>query len=169
MEIMGLAVIVILLALGMFFVTKFTVLDTSRPSSTVTSEQKKIASSFILSFLNSHTDCGQSTFTDVVLEMQELPNTNLVCPDSNITRYVRDSVRFMLNETKNMAFYDYKVSIVFPTRAPIVTSQLNGVNQIVLIDKNCSLHQNEEPVEQPIPGDYSSSGDYLAVRMSICY
>lgn len=105
MEIMGLAIIVILITLGVLFA--LTTLQ--QEDSTIESEfeQKNLASGFLHTFLGVSTPCAQSTIQDLFFDCAR--QGGIVCaPEDdpwkkgralNACRYVNETASYILNQT----------------------------------------------------------------------
>lgn len=153
---MGLAVIVILLALGIFFITKFTLIKTG-PSEAQTFQQKQLSGAFVNTLLNSNIVCGRSTvtFTRMVQDMENPSSSLLECVP--LKDYFESSVRQILNRTLDEWHYKYDFSIIYPSAA------VDAVN--ININKDCPQTAEFETYNQPIPSDY---GTAILVKMRIC-
>ncbi len=156
---MGLAVIVILLAVGMFFVTKFS-LGTQQPAQAVSTQMKQTAVGFVNTLLNTDAGCsGTATFSKLLEEMAAPEYTVLECakdPD-----YFTENAMSILDKTLNMWGYKYKLTVYYPPNAPSPPS-----NGVIEINHECAENMQEEAAPPfPIPTDY---GD-IRVIMKICY
>ncbi len=155
MEIMGLAVIVILLAVGMFFVAKFS-LSKGKQAEEVTFQQRQIATGFVNTLLTTDAGCANSNanFARLIEELIEPEYSTLVCGTDTLEEYFISSVEDILNNTLDVWGYKYKLSIVFPERSNI------------MIEKGCEGTTQEEAAPIfPIPTDYG----VIRVVMKICY
>jgi len=158
MEMMGLAVIVILLTLGMFFVVKFTLLK--EPSDQVqTFQQRQIASGFLSTLLTSNAGCGgTSTFARLV---EEIPNefSLLNCQNTDLEDYFGDSVTIILGKTLDVWNFKYEFFVLFPLGVPDYVEDIK-------INNECdeTLLQAESKTF-PIPSDYG----IIRVGLKICY
>ena len=159
MEIMGLAVIVILLAVGMFFVTKFS-LGTQQPIQAASSQMKQTATGFVNTLLSTDAGCGgTATFSKLLEEMAAPEYTILECAkdpgafETNVTQ--------ILNKTLNIWGYKYKLTVYYPPNAPSPPN-----NGVIEINNECAEDMDEEAAPPfAIPTDY---GD-IRVIMKICY
>ena len=161
MEIMGLAVIVILLALGMFFVSKFS-LGTQQPAQAASSQMKQAAIGFVNTLLNTDADCGgTATFSKLLEEMAAPEYSTLACEGGTLEDYFNSKVTSILDKTLNMWGYKYKLTVYYPAGA--LSPPDDGV---IEINHECAENMQEEAAPPfPIPTDY---GD-IRVIMKICY
>jgi len=156
MEMMGLAVIVILLALGMFFILRFTILQD--PSiATQTFQQRQIASTFVSTLLSSNAGCsGSTTFAKLIEDIPDEQLSLLNCGNGELlSTYYQNEVDYILNQTLSTWGYAYNLTVLFPSSAnkdPISVSQ------------NCPTLQEETKIF-PILSDYGT----IRVLMKICY
>jgi hypothetical protein len=155
MEMIGLAVVVILLALGIFFVTKFT-LFREAPEQVPSFQRRQLVSSFTSTLLSSNAGCDSATFTDLLEEMQNT-FTSLNCGTDLRTHFIASTGK-ILNETLNNWGYTYKLEVRFDT-----DSVLDIVDEL---DNGCSTKPQSEFKLFPIPSRY---GPDVRVIMKICY
>ncbi len=160
MEIMGLAVIIILLALGMFFVAQFTLFK-EKPTAAQTFQQRQLASNFISTLLSSNADCpgSSATFTDLI---EEMPNTftNLPCPIP-LDKYFESKVKDILIQTLDIwgeGRFTYNLTVVFPQGVPPDIED-------IAISNGCPPTSQQETKIFPIPSDFGT----ILVQMKICY
>ena len=159
---MGLAVIVILLAVGMFFVTKFS-LSSQQPTEVANSQMKQVAIGFVNTLLSTDANCGgTATFSRLLEEMSAPEYTILACavdPDAFKTKATQ-----ILDKTLNMWGYKYKLTVYYPPNAPY--SLIKPNEGVIEINHECLETMDEEAAPPfPIPTDY---GD-VRVIMKICY
>ncbi len=158
MEIMGLAVIVILLSLGLFFITRFSITNPSQ-NQAQSFQQKQLAASFINTLLSTSANCtGPASFTDLIVEMADPESSLLTCPDGGLYQHFNTTVMPLLSQTLDRWNYKYQLDILYPLAAP------NGHD--VSISGNCTTTSQSESYTQPIPT--TDSGTIL-VKMKICY
>jgi hypothetical protein len=158
MEIMGLAVIVILLAVGMFFVAKFSLLK-ERPSEVQSFQQSQIASTFVSTLLSTNAGCASSTatFTKLIEDLVQPQYSLLQCGSGELQPYFEDSVRQILSETLDVWGYAYQFAVIFP---PGATDAEN-----IVIEKDCQTTQQEETKTYYVPSDLGT----IRVQMKLCY
>lgn len=166
MEIMGLAVIVILLALGMYYVAKFTVFKT-QPTTSQTSRQREIATGFVNTLLNTNAGCTGSSanYAKLIEQMVQPQYSNINGCTGSLSDHFKTSVRRILSQTLDLWGYKYKLSLIFPNS---VKTQGGNVQDIDIDDPTngcATLPQQEAAPPFPIPTDY---GD-VRVIMKICY
>lgn len=95
MEIMGLAIIIILMGLGLLFVVQYTF---KKPLPTVTSAKESIlAANFLHTLLNTNTDC-QKLLMKEVLQACAL-GTVINCPDTTSCTYAKNHLKELLEKT----------------------------------------------------------------------
>jgi hypothetical protein len=114
MEIMGLAIIVILVALAMLFVVQFIVLrQPSEIKKTFT--HKEMAANTVNTLLSTTTNCRQLSISQLVQDCAE--GGYLICPDdpnnpnSNSCTYSRDIIQQILAATLDEWNKDYYLTI----------------------------------------------------------
>jgi hypothetical protein len=155
MEIMGLAVIVIFLALGMFFVAKF-MLKPDSTSQTQSFQQAQLATNFVNTLLATKANCS-GTIINFNTILEEIPNedfTRYKCGDGKLSEYFNTSVRYILNQTLEEWRYYYEMNVIFP----------GGVDPIK-IEYGCLPTMQNDYKLYPLPSDYG----VIKVEMKICY
>ena len=160
MEIMGLAVIVILLTLGIFFVTKFTVLrQQSAPQKTFQFSQ--VTTGFVSTLLNTNAGCGGSTTLGKVLS--EIPTQDISFIDCGkpLYQYFNETTSYLLNQTLDKWYYAYEFSAIFPKGATIN----NGPIPKLVIRNRCPEGSQKQATVFPVRSDQGP----IQVTMSICY
>lgn len=164
MEIMGLAVIVILLALGMFFVAKFS-LGKPQTTQAASSQMRQTAIGFVNTLLNTDAGCGgTATFSKLLEEMAAPEYSILVCGTGTLEEHFETSVTDILSKTMDIWGYKYKLDIEYDNRAPRVG--IDKLPKIIEINHECAEDMQEEAAPPfPIPTDY---GDIIVI-MKICY
>lgn len=161
MEIMGLAVIVILLAIGIFFITKFTLLK-EQPSQAQSYQQKQVASSFLSTLLSSNAGCpgSSATFSDLIEELTNPQFSSLICGDGTLTlrEYFNSAVSSILNQTLDVWGHKYELDVIFPST---VSSDVENI----VMNRGCLPTSQIDPSSYYIPSDYGT----IKVQMKICY
>ena len=163
MEIMGLAVIVILLAIGMFFVTKFS-LGTQQTSQAATSQMRQTAIGFVNTLLNTDAGCeGVATFSKLLEEMAAPDYSMLDCAKDPL--YFETAVKSILDETVDRWGYKYKLLVYYSKDSPRVKD--NELSDVIEIRHPECLENMEEETAPAfaIPTDYKD----IRVIMTICY
>jgi hypothetical protein len=155
MEMMGLAVIVILLAMGMFFMTKFS-LTPAKASTEELDKQEEMTTTFTNTMLGSDANCSSPiTFGRLIDEMTD-SYTSIYCGQDELIVHFNNSVRYLLNKTLDQWDYKYNLTIDFPSAT--------GLPQYS-IDHGCVDTQQEKTAFFPIP---SKSGGTIFVKMKVC-
>ena len=91
MEIMGLAIIIILLMLGMIFLVKFMILDEKRSIKSDFS-RKQVAQNFLNAMLITNVkSCNDATVSQIITECIE-QGSNIVCDTGGSCEYLRSSL-----------------------------------------------------------------------------
>lgn len=159
MEMIGLAVIVILLALGMFFVTKFSLSRPTTISQTQSFQQQEVASRFVNTLLNTNANCsGSATFSNLLEEIARPGTYILSCPTSDsIEKYFNESVKYLLNQSVDIWAYKYDFTVRFPPMA--------GYG-VIDINRNCTSDLEKDAAPPfVIPAEIGP----IRVIMAICY
>ena len=156
---MGLVVIVVLLALGMFFLTKFTLLEEKSPVKAA-SQNKQLASNFLNTLLYANAGCGESgaTFRKLIDDIETPDFSLLQCGEGSLDEYFNETVTGLLNETLGTwgdKYNKYELVVQFPTAAQV---------DDIVISHECDT-VNSEPASYPFTGDL---GDII-VTLRICY
>ena len=159
MEMIGLAIIVILLALGMYFVSKFTLSKPQELSQTQSLQLKLVGVSFINTLLSTEANCtGSVTFTTLLQNIADPTSTGiLTCPNSNIEQYFNQSVTRVFADTLDVWNYKYEFNVNFPA---------GSQRPRISINHGClpTLQAESSPIF-PIPTDVGP----VRVQMKICY
>jgi hypothetical protein len=159
MEMIGLAVIVILLALGIYFITRFSLSQPQELSQTQSLQQRQVSVSFINTLLSSDANCaGSVTFTTLLQNIADPSSTGiLTCPDEDIVEYFNQSVIGIFEETLDVWNYKYEFSVIFPA---------GSLKDKITINHLCTevLQAESSPIF-PIPTDRGA----IRVQMKICY
>jgi len=155
MEIMGLAVIVILLALAMFFVTKFTLFK-QESGQELSFQQSQAAIGFVNTLLNTNSGCESASFTKLIEEMATPRYSILSCGEETLEEHYISSVTYILSQTMDLWGYKYELKVSFP---------LASEKEDIIIQKDCeNAVQQEAAPPFPIPTDYG----IVIVIMKIC-
>jgi hypothetical protein len=161
MEILGLAVIVVLVLLGMFFLTKFTLFEQPQ-SQTQSVQRSQIATNFVSTLLNSKANCSNSaTFIDLIDDLEEPTYSSLECggmTSDGLVNYFNETVSSILNQTLGKWGYLYEFTVIFPAAV-----RPNG-KDILITNTVCGSKQ-EQPAIYPIPGNLGN----IIVTLKICY
>lgn len=105
-EVMGLAVIVVLVALGLFFVIALSLNnDPEQPKQEFTNSQ--LAKNFLTSFVRSDTPCG--SMADLIQDAAV--QNNLQCNGVSSKEYVNQTAAYYLEQTLDVWGYTYNFSI----------------------------------------------------------
>jgi hypothetical protein len=158
MEMMGLAVIVILLALGMFFVARFALLK-EKPSEAQTFQQSQIATSFVSTLLSSDAGCDTpASYTKLIEDMSEPQFSLLDCGPDGLVEHFNQSVYLILNRTLDIWDYSYQLAI----RYPLAAKDSPG---LLTFSKGCERPLQEETKTYYIPSDFGT----ITIQMKLCY
>lgn len=119
MEIMGLAIIVVLLILGMLFAVKFILF---KPATTYRGEytQTQLAANILNSILNTNTGCFQISVSELLQDASKYPNNNIKdCEEGypNSRDYVTKTIGDILNQTLT----EWKITYYFKAEVPTQT------------------------------------------------
>jgi len=129
MEIMGLAVIIILLSLGILFIIQFTV--NKEPSSIKkTFTQTQLASNMLSSVLRTTTiDCSGNSLNNLFKDCAEnynSPNTQLRCQNNQRScDYLKDSINFIFSSTL-IAWGNQSFSFEAKVPGQVILKSTNG-------------------------------------------
>jgi len=158
-EMLGLAVIVVFIALGMFFLTQFSLFQ-SKPSTVQNARTTEIASDFVNSLLNSNAGCdGTATFTTLIDDLEAPDLSPLSCGGKSgidLVEYFNESINSLLNQTMTKWGYKYEFSVLFPQ---------NSYLRDIVINQECSSNLQRQPASYQFRGDYG----IIQVTMTICY
>jgi hypothetical protein len=157
-EIMGLAMIIILLSLGMLFVVKFVV---TRETSTVGKDytQNKVAANLMNAMLKSSTDClGTGVREPSMTELMQdcMTSNQIMCNKTTSRQKLEESLSLIFNSTLHQWRKNYQFNI---------TNTLNPT-KISMQDLNFSANcaENKETELYPIPLHPGT----MFVRLDIC-
>jgi len=144
-EIMGLAIIVILIIIGMFFLIKFLTIDTIDYKKQYT--QAELVSNMITTFLRTTSDCGFS-MTELLQDCNQ--DKSIICNDESSCDYVSVTAQQIFMETLEKWNVDYEFKV------------FNDNDAIITLGEKCVLDKKSKLF--PIP---TSSGN-LFVEMDVC-
>ena len=157
MEIMGLVIIVILLALGMFLLVRFLVIEQPEEvKKTFTS--KELATNMISTLLKADSGCGDKNLDMTELMIAHAEFEEFTCNGDDIQVYLEDSIKNIFNQTLGVWNIQYQLDINFPADRPDVCLPQ---------DQNGDCIPCEAGRERrlfPLPSDYG----IILVRMDIC-
>ena len=159
MEMLGLAIIVILLALGIYFVSKFTLARPQELSQTQSFQYKTLGVNFVNTLLSADANCtGAVTFTTLLENIADPTSTGiLTCPNADIEQYFNQSARKILADTLDVWDYEYEFNVDFPAAAQ---------KQRITINHEClSTSDAESSPIFPIPTEIGA----IRVQIKICY
>lgn len=153
MEIMGLVVIVILLTLGMFFITS---LRSQEPKSEIKKnfEQDQLAANFIVSFLKTNSDCKKYSIENMIQDCAV--EKKLRCNNLDSCDYVNITSEIFLNKTMHHWQKRYMLEI----------SGMKDPNDNIFFSKECAKTDERDSAFQPI-SLYPYPGTVM-VQMDIC-
>ena len=154
-EMIGLAIIVILLALGMFFVAKFS-LSSDTGNEVQQGRQQQISSQFLNTLMSTSAGCTGSAATFTAL-LQEYGSeaTNLNC-EGGLETYFRTSVKQIFNQTLDVWQYRYNLTVTFPPQAN---------KEPISEGPGCTRYDNSKTQYFFIPTDYSKS---IVLELKLC-
>ena len=138
MELLGFAVVIILIAVGMIFIISFSIMSPNVDSRT-TYLHKQVATNLNDALLETTTTCRQESVRELLLSCVE--TNQMICPpiDSSITidntnacDYLSQFIQNRLNDTLDVWGYDYSYTIRYDTTTsqnfviPPITNAPNG-------------------------------------------
>ncbi|MBI4151287.1 hypothetical protein HY492_04115 [Candidatus Woesearchaeota archaeon] len=149
MEILGLAIIVVLIMLGVLFAVMFVL---RAPASNVAQEYKEsqLAASLITAMLGTTTPCNDASVTELLQDCAVL--NRLECPAGDSCAQAQDAIGQMLAGTLETWKRSYQFSI---------TGAYN-VEQLTFASGDCSGER--ESSTNPVP----TPGGALQVRLDLC-
>lgn len=111
MEIMGLAIIVILIGLALLFATQYAL---KKPQPTIqTTKEKTIATNFITAMLNTNTKCNQRQISELIQDCAL--NKQVNCEEeTNPCNYANAQIKQLLDKTINAWNKKYDMTIAQP-------------------------------------------------------
>jgi len=145
-EIMGLAIIVILIIIGMFFLIKFLTIDTIDYKKQYT--QAQLASNMITTFLSTTSDCDGFSMTELLQDCNQ--DKSIICDGESSCDYVSLTAQQIFMETLEKWNVDYEFKV------------FNDNEVLITLGKKCVLDKKSKLF--PIP---TSSGN-LFVNMDVC-
>ena len=105
MEVMGLAVVVVLLVLGMLFAVKF-VLFKEAPTYRKEYTETQLAANMLNAMLNTNTDCNKITVGELLQDASK-NSPDIDCDSEDSQEYVKDALDGMLTGINNTLKKDY--------------------------------------------------------------
>jgi len=149
MEIMGLAIIMILVGLGLLFAVQFVL----KPSQDTTARVKEsvLAANFLNTILSTNTPCLQRNIKELLQDCA-LTGGIIECPERSC-EYAGQQIKQILENTLEVWRKDYKFSI---TGAP-------EVSKITFAKGKCT--GDKEAKEHPVP---IKPGFNIVLRLEIC-
>ncbi len=155
MEMIGLAIVVILVALGMFLYAEFSITPKTSSSQSQSFQQNQLATNFVNALLNSEANCvgSSATFSDVLYGIEQPAANTLQCGSGDLTSYFNDTVSSLLNQTLSTWGYHYEFTVILP----------NFTSPVINISNSCVGGQVDF-AEYPLPG-YTGN---ILVRLKIC-
>jgi len=145
-EIMGLAIIVILIIIGMFFLIKFLTIDTIDYKKQYT--QAELASNMINTFLRTTSTCDGFSMTELLQNCNQ--DKSIICSGESSCDYVSATAQQIFKETLDKWNVDYEFKV------------FNDNDAIITLGKKCVLDKKSKLF--PIP---TSSG-VVFVEMDVC-
>ncbi|MCH8004192.1 MAG: hypothetical protein IH934_06200 [Nanoarchaeota archaeon] len=145
-EIMGLAIIVILIMIGMFFVISFLTVDTIDYKKQFT--QAELASNMLNTFLRTTSDCNGFSMTELLQDCNQ--DKSIICYGESSCDYVSSTAQQIFMETLEKWNVDYEFKV------------FNDENTLFTLGKTCI--NNKKSKLFPIPTD---SG-ILFVKLDVC-
>jgi len=145
-EIMGLAIIVILIIIGMFFLIKFLTIDTIDYKKQYT--QAELASNMINTFLMTTSDCNGFSITELLQDCNQ--DKSIICSGESSCDYVSLTAQQIFMETLEKWNVDYEFKV------------FNDEDTLITLGTNCLGYMKSKMF--PVP---TSSGN-LFVKMDIC-
>lgn len=150
MEILGLAVIVILVSLGMLFVVKFVILE--KPStSKATFTHTQMASNMLNSLLKTSTGCRGTDVTELLQDY--VTSRQIVCPD----RSSQEQLDMIFNDVFNQTLNTWKKQYLF-------TVSLNDNVYFVQQNGECEGMTQRQSETFPLPTEKGT----MIIRLDIC-
>ena len=151
MEIMGLAIIVILLVLGMLFVIGVVIQPSTDIRASYTYE--KLASNSLNALLKTSTDCRDLSIKDLLKDCGG--DRNIYCGSENSCTYVENSIYTILEDT--ITPLNKKYNLISTIDIPVTT-------QIVSV--NTSACNRERKAADPFP--IRTSNGLMTVNFYVC-
>ena len=145
-EIMGLAIIVILIIIGMFFLIKFLTMDTIDYKKEYT--QVELASNMINTLLRTTSDCNGFSMTELLQDCNQ--DKSIICENKDSCDYVSLIAQQIFMETLEKWKVDYEFKV------------FNNEDTLFTLGKTCISDKKSKLF--PIPTD---SGN-LFVKLDVC-
>jgi len=149
-EIMGLAVIIVLIVLGLLVFVSLT--GSEEQPGTVKRQQDELSTTFVSTLLRTHIpECDQD-LSDVI---RDCANQNRICEHANTCEIAETVIEDLANETLGERGTAYLLTVEYPSRNWSTSAQ------------NCSVHKDTSPAPvfpitlYPRPGT-------VDVRLLIC-
>lgn len=151
MEVMGLAMIIILIALGMLFAVRF-ILKKPSVQPVQTAKESTLAANFLNVLLNTNTHCNQRTIKEL---LQDCARTGGItnCGTTNSCTFASETINTLLDTTFNQRNKAYQFSI---TGAP-------EVQKIQLSNGKCT--KDKEAKQHPLP---VTPGFDIILKLELC-
>lgn len=157
-EMIGLAIIVTLLAVGLLMFVKFTVLS-PQTTTYATVQSSELANNFLSALLNSNAGCSGSslsTFEDLINKV-EIGEQNFYCNNQAPTEYLNESIRTILNKT--LYDWNYKYMLLIPF------NNTGTASSTPMVFNNSCDTLNKKVGYQPIITD---EGKTMVINLTIC-
>ena len=153
MEIMGLAIVVILIIIGMLFVVRFVMV---RKPAEFKAEftQAQLASNMLNAFLKSNTGCSDMSITELLQDCGQ--SQSVYCSGRLSCEYVKDTAKSIFIETLEKWNYEYRFSAYFDESSPIIVVENIDVGEICTGEKKSKIF--------PVPTTTRS----LYTKLDIC-
>ena len=157
MEIMGLAIVVVLIVLGMLFAVRFFI---NREPAEFKSRftHKQLAQNIVTAFLNTKTEsCHGMSVTELLQDCGQ--SMSVICEDGTTgsCEYVRDTAGLILSQTLEQWKVDYNFKVYFSDDA---------ANPIFTLDRHASLGCTGE--SEPGWGYTPASTRTIYTRLDVC-
>ncbi|MBR9706308.1 hypothetical protein GOV14_04685 [Candidatus Pacearchaeota archaeon] len=122
MEIMGLAIVIMLLIVGMLFVVRFVI--TKEPEGYKKEfTQSQLASNMLNTLLKTNTDCPDLTITELLQDCGHNPdNPAITCSNNGkkSCQFVEDTAKYIFNQTLDEWNINYHFTVYFEEDNPII-------------------------------------------------
>jgi len=146
LEIMGLAVIIVLITLGLFFVITFSISEADTTVQSYNQEQR--ATSFLDALLRTNIPACDDVRFDTILK--DCGTTNTLC-NGDSCLIVNDTIALITNKTLDVWQLSYNLTVLYPG------------SRVEFIGRNCTADRDrfrtsEFPIRlYPYPGDVVTS------------
>lgn len=150
MEIMGLAIIMILIGLGLLFAVQFIL----KPSPDITARVKEstLAANFLNTLLSANTACQQRNIKELLQDCA-LTGGIIECPDGRSCEYAKKQIKLILDDTLAVWRKDYRFNV---SGSPEITP-------ISFARGKCA--GDKEVKEHPVP---VKPGFNIVLKLEIC-